>query len=96
MIRRDGDRMFVCGAVTLRNVTGLLQEGLVCIRDGVSTVDLAEVSGLDSSLLAALLAWIREARGTGHPIVLANLPQGLTTLAQLYGVEELLPVAELH
>lgn len=88
--------MYVSGPVTLRNVTGLLQDGLVFIRGGVSTVDLAEVSGLDSSLLAALLAWIREARSVGHPIVVANLPPGLTTLAQLYGVEELLPLAELH
>jgi len=88
--------MYVSGPVTLKNVTGLLQEGLVCIRDGASTVDLAEVSGLDSSLLAALLAWIREARSINRPIVVANLPQGLTTLAQLYGVAELLPVADLH
>ena len=96
MIRRDGDRMFVSGAVTLQNVTGLLQEGLACVRDGVSTVDLTEITGLDSSLLAALLAWIREARTMKHPLVVANLPRGLTTLAQLYGVEELLPVANPH
>lgn len=97
MIRRDGDRMYVSGSVTLQNVTGLLNEGLVCVRDGISTVDLSEVSGLDSSLLAALLAWIREARAANRSIVVANLPRGLTTLAQLYGVEELLPVADsLH
>ena len=96
MIRRDGDRMYVSGAVDLQNVTGLLNEGLAFVRDGVSMVDLSEVSGLDSSLLAALLAWIREARAMNRAIAVANLPRGLTTLAQLYGVEELLPVAKLH
>ena len=96
MIRRDGDRMYVSGPVTLQNITGVLQEGLVCVRDGVSIVDLAGISGLDSSLLAALLAWIREARSLDRPIVVASLPQGLTTLAQLYGVEDLLPIAKLH
>ena len=96
MIRRDGDRMFVSGDVTLRNVTGLLHEGIALVREGVSTIDLAEIAGLDSSLLAALLAWIREARAVKHPLVVANLPRGLTTLAQLYGVEELLPGANPH
>ena len=88
--------MYVSGPVTLKNVTGLLQEGLVCVRDGVSIVDLAGISGLESSLLAALLAWIREAHSLDRPIVVASLPQGLTTLAQLYGVEDLLPIAKLH
>ena len=62
MIRREGERMYVAGPVTLQNVTGLLREGIDHVRDGVCVVDLSEVSGLDSSLLAALLAWIREAR----------------------------------
>ena len=34
MIRRDGDRMFVSGDVTLRNVTGLLHEGIALVREG--------------------------------------------------------------
>jgi phospholipid transport system transporter-binding protein len=96
VIRREGERMYVSGSVTLQNVTGLLREGMNCVRDGVSVVDLSEVSGLDSSLLAALLAWIREARDRNHPLAVSNLPRGLNTLAQLYGVEELLPVAATH
>lgn len=96
MIRREGGRMHVSGPVTLQNVSGILRQGLDCVRDGVTVVDLAEVSGLDSSLLAALLAWIREARDRNHPFAVSNLPNGLKTLAQLYGVEELLPVASLH
>ena len=96
MIRREGERMYVAGPVTLQNVTGLLREGIDHVRDGVCVVDLSEVSGLDSSLLAALLAWIREARDRNHPLAVSNLPRGLKTLAQLYGVEELLPVANRH
>ena len=93
MIRREGDRMMVAGPVTLQNVTNVFEEGLVHVRAGVSVVDLAEVSALDSSLLATTLAWIREARLASHLLTFANLPKGLQTLAQLYGVEELLPVA---
>ena len=54
---------------------------------------MAEVSELDSSLLAAILAFIREARFANRSLVLSNLPAGLRTLAELYGVEELLPIA---
>jgi len=54
-------------------------------------VDLAEVGELDSSALALLLAWLREAKRQNRSLSFANLPQGLTTIARLYGVAELLP-----
>lgn len=93
MIRREGDRLMIGGAVTLANVTGVLSRGLDEVRGGATQVDLAEITDLDSSLLAALLALIREARKAGHSLTLTNPPKGLTTLAQLYGVEALIPTA---
>ncbi len=88
--------MLIAGPATLENITSLLDEGLGQVRAGVASVDLAEVSELDSSLLAAVLAWIREARLQKRTLTVANLPKGLQTLAELYGVEELLPVADTH
>ena len=41
-----------------------------------------------------LLAWLREAARAGRTLRLDNLPGGLTTIAQLYGVVELLPTAQ--
>ncbi len=84
------------GPVTLANVAQVLQEGLQQIREGARTVDLGGVTELDSSLLAMLLAWLREAKGRKAEIAFANLPQGLETIAQLYGVEGLLPVPGAH
>jgi phospholipid transport system transporter-binding protein len=92
MISRDGERMVVSGPVTLKNVSELLEEGLTHVRAGASSVDLGGVSELDSSLIAVILAWIREAQRSNRSLTLANLPKGLETLAQLYGVEQLLPV----
>ena len=91
MIRREGDRMLVSGALTLGNVAAVLRDGSAAIGEGVRTVDLAEVGELDSSALALLLAWLREAKRRNRSLVFANLPQGLTTIARLYGVAELLP-----
>lgn len=94
MISRDGVRILVSGSVTLQNVTAVTDAGLVHVREGVSRVDLAGVSELDSSLLAALLVWIREAGLKKNPLTVENLPKGLQTLAELYGVEQLLPVGD--
>ena len=90
MIRREGDRMVVSGALTLANVAAVLGQGNAVIGEGVRNVDLGEVGELDSSALALLLAWLREARRRDRDLVFTNLPQGLTTIARLYGVAELL------
>ena len=65
MIRRDGGRLYVSGPVTLANVAALLEQARAPLAEGVQEVDLGEVTEVDSSLLAALLAWLREAKGRG-------------------------------
>jgi phospholipid transport system transporter-binding protein len=93
MIQREGERLSVNGPVTLANVTQVLEEGYAAIRAGASAVDLKGVTELDSSLLAMVLAWMREASQAGRTLRLEHLPAGLTTIAGLYGVDELLPAA---
>ena len=96
MIRREGERMLVSGPLTLASVTAVLREGNAAIGQGVRTVDLGGVGELDSSALALLLAWLREAKRRNTGLVFDNLPQGLTTIARLYGVAELLPASPAH
>jgi phospholipid transport system transporter-binding protein len=93
MIRREGRRMVVSGPVTLANAAGLLEQGRQHLAEGVRSVDLGEVTELDSALLALALAWLRDARAAKREIAFANLPEGLQTLSRLYGVEDLLPRA---
>lgn len=99
MIRREGNRMVLSGALTLGNAAELLRQGKAAIGDGASSVEFGEVGELDSSALALLLAWQREARRRGRALEIAGLPQGLTTIARLYGVAEVLtasPAAVHH
>jgi phospholipid transport system transporter-binding protein len=91
VIRREGPRLVVSGAVTLGNAATLLEEGRRHIAEGVQTIDLAEVNEMDSALLAVLLAWLRDARSREKKISFVNLPESLRTIAQLYGVDRLLP-----
>jgi phospholipid transport system transporter-binding protein len=93
MIRREGEVMRVSGALTLASVAADLAQGKAAIAEGARCADLAGVGELDSSALALLLAWLREAKRLGCELAFANLPQGLTTIARLYGVAELLPAA---
>jgi phospholipid transport system transporter-binding protein len=83
VIRREGARLVLSGPVTLANVAALLEEGRRHLAEGVQTVDLGEVSEMDSALLALLLAWLRDAQAR----------ESLRTIAQLYGVDRLLPTS---
>jgi phospholipid transport system transporter-binding protein len=93
MIRREGPRMLVSGPVTLGNVTAILEEGRRHLAEGVNTVDLAEVSEMDSALLALLLAWMRDAKTREQTIAVANPPESLRTIARLYGVDRLISLS---
>ena len=93
MIRREGRCILVSGPVTLANVASVMEEGRRHLEEGVQTVDVGEVSEMDSSLLAMLLGWLREAKAHERGLAFANLPEALQTIAHLYGVEGLLPAA---
>ena len=93
MIRREGRRIVISGPVTLANVAAVLEEGRRHLEEGVRTVDLAEVTEMDSSLLALMLAWLREAKSGSRELAFANPPESLRTIARLYGVDGLFPVS---
>ncbi len=90
MIRVEGGRLYVTGPATLANVSQLIEESKAHVAS-VSAIDLGEVTELDSSLLAVLIGWLREAGSQGRALSFSRLPQDLRTLAQLYGVAQLLP-----
>jgi phospholipid transport system transporter-binding protein len=91
VIRRDGRKITLSGPVTLANAARVLDEGRQHLAEGARTVDLGEVTELDSALLALALAWLRDARAAKREIAFANLPEAMQTLARLYGVEDFFP-----
>jgi len=90
MIACEGGRCTVQGPITIENVESLLGEGKELLTAAQLTVDLAAVTEVDSSALSLLLEWRREARRNGRAISFLNLPANLKSLAELYGVTELL------
>ena len=86
MIRLDGQRLVVNGPVTLATHVALRAACADLINESV-TIDWTDVEAVDSSALALLLDWQRR---TGRPLTHQHLPAGLTALAELYGVKQLL------
>ncbi len=55
-------------------------------------IDLAEVSHSDSAGLALLIHWIRFAKQTNKKIVFHNIPAQMMAIADVSGLNELLPI----
>lgn len=71
----------------------LAQSEAYCARPDLPerlTIDFAAVTEVDSSAVALLLEWRREASRLGKGLHFANLPANLLSLAELYGVTSLI------
>ena len=91
-IRCVGNRLAVAGCMTLETAAKLFAEGLAALPEE-PLFDLATVTEVDSSGLAVLFGWMREARSQGKGLRIANMPANLASLAEVYGVTELLPLS---
>jgi phospholipid transport system transporter-binding protein len=93
MIEIAGDRLKVHGAMVIASATELKEAGESALLGGASVVDLAEVAEADSSAVAVLLAWTRVAQDRQQALAIVDVPESIKSLAALYGVAELLPLA---
>lgn len=94
MITCEGGRCALQGPVTVDNVAALLAQGNGLFGAPAVTVDLGAVTEVDSSALSLLLEWRREAGRNGRTIRYLNLPGNLKSLADLYGVTELIAMSD--
>jgi phospholipid transport system transporter-binding protein len=81
----------VNGSLHFTTVSALLTLGTDAIDSGrAAVIDLAGVTGSDSSGLALLIEWLSVAKGAGRALRYDNIPSQLHQLARLSEVEELL------
>ena len=90
MISCEGERCTVEGPLTMSHVTAVLAESAQLFEGPRVLVDLSGVTEVDSAAVSLLLEWRREAAKANRKIEYANIPANLTSLAELYGVLELL------
>ena len=82
------------GALSFETLPGVLEQSAQYVaRSDLPerlTIDFAGIDGVDSSAVALLLEWRREARRLGKALEFVNLPPNLIALAELYGVVDLI------
>ncbi len=78
------------GALTMMTVPAMLADARRLAAAGDLALDLSAVGEADSAALALMLDCLRSARAASHRFEVRNLPQGLASLASLYGIDALL------
>lgn len=91
MIACEGTRCRITGAVTVDSVGSLLRELQPQLAQGIDTLDFSGVETVDSAALTLIFSAMRQVRQAGRTLTCTGLPASFTTLAELYGVSELLP-----
>jgi phospholipid transport system transporter-binding protein len=86
----DGARWTYAGELTSANAGPVLAAAAALNLPGNGEVDLTDVEGIDSAAVAVLLALKRRAAEEGRPLRFVGTPTALASLADLYGVEEIL------
>jgi phospholipid transport system transporter-binding protein len=89
----DSSRFAIGATLTHASASSALAAGLARIDAGATTVDCAQLTQFDSSALAVLLAWRRAAKARGRALGILNVPSGLASLAQVYGIDSLFAAA---
>ena len=90
MITQEGDRLLLQGPVTIVTVSALLAQARTLLAPGVAVLDFEGVTEVDSAAVALALECLRESRRRKLTLSLANLPEAMQHLAELYAVSELL------
>ena len=81
---------FAPTTLTMNEAETVLAQGLQAIAAGDTQIDLGALQHFDSAAIATLLEWQRASSKLGKTLHITRLPQGLDSLAKLYGVEQLL------
>lgn len=88
MLTHEGATLKVAGPMNIDSAAALLKQSNGMLS-AVNLVDLANVTEVDSAAVSLLLEWRRQANNPA--LRFTNLPAALTSLAELYGVADLIP-----
>ena len=90
MIVQEGDTLVVSGPVNVRTVPGLVGEfHKFASAQTMTSVCLKSVTEVDSSAVALMLEWSRDAKSRNQRMRYINTPESIKNLAKLYGVSEI-------
>ena len=88
-----GNDWHVSGDMLMDNANLILNQSASFKMNGEIKIDFTDVTNVDTSALSLILEWQRRAAQSKSVVKFANLPASLTSLANLYGVEDFIPVS---
>jgi ABC-type transporter Mla MlaB component len=93
-----GDCAVISGALTFDTAPGLYEDMAAHIPNGAlpASLDLSEVTTVDSAGLALLLEWQAMRNQQGASLVITGAPSSLVSLAQLCEAIDLLNLSGRH
>ncbi|MEO8384127.1 MAG: STAS domain-containing protein [Betaproteobacteria bacterium] len=95
-----GEVLQIEGALNFENMPRILEETALYVAQNdlpsCLSIDLANVTDIDSSAVALLLHWRRAAARLEKALRYVHLPQNLVALAQLYGVDDMIHCPSQH
>jgi phospholipid transport system transporter-binding protein len=83
-------RWEVSGDVLIGTVCEMLAISKALPMTSDTVIDFAKVDDIDTSTISLILEWKRRAQQENQQLKFVNLPANLTSLTQLYGVDELI------
>ena len=95
-IRLHDHTLQLSGELNAATVPGLLGEAESLFKQSGQriSIDLAGVTRADSSGLALLIEWMRNARAQQRELRFVRLPEQMLEMARVSGIEALLPLSE--
>ncbi|MBU3696466.1 lipid asymmetry maintenance protein MlaB [Dechloromonas sp.] len=92
MIVSEAGRLVITVPMVMDNARGLLDAGRRLLQPGEQVFDFSRIAVADSSAVAVMLGWLRAADQSRSTLTFAEIPSGVRSLAELYGVTDLLPL----
>jgi len=83
----------VSGDVLVDNANLILNHSTTFKMYGEIEVDFSAVDNVDTSALSLMLEWQRRAIVESCKIKFTNLPESLSSLADLYGIQDFIPLS---
>ncbi len=89
-IAQIDNRWLLSGDVVVGSAKAILTASQGFAITSNTAVDFAQVADIDTTALSLILEWKRRAQAENKTLSFMNLPANLNSLAQLYGVSELI------
>ena len=89
-IIQQGQYWHIGGEVVFSNASALLETTTTFDNTQPVIIDFAQVTNVDTSAISLMLEWQRRASAVQSSVSFVNLSPNFMSLANLYGVEEIL------